>query len=78
MVSWRKPIGTTLTIQYNLGLLWRLTGDKRYAARAAAELLHVTTVCTTWDPYGLVLAEMTCVCSICVTDVFRTRVYNVV
>eukprot|EP01050_Picozoa_sp_SAG11_P031993 SAG11_NODE_10183_length_849_cov_0.916000_1_plen_231_part_01 len=50
---------TTLTIQYNLGLLWRLTGDERFAARAAQELLHVTTNCTTWDPYGLVLAEMT-------------------
>ena len=34
---------TTLTIQYNLGLLWRLTGDERFAARAAQELLHVTT-----------------------------------
>ena len=50
---------TTLTIQYNLGLLWRLTGDERFAARATQELLHVTTNCTTWDPYGLVLAEMT-------------------
>ena len=50
---------TTLTIQYNLGLLWRLTGDARFAARAAQELLHVTTNCTTWDPWGLVLAEMT-------------------
>jgi hypothetical protein len=50
---------TTLTIQYNLGLLWRLTGDDRFAERAAQELLHVTTNCTTWDPYGLVLAEMT-------------------
>lgn len=50
---------TTLTIQYNLGLLWRLTGDRRFAERAAQELLHVTTNCTTWDPYGLVLAEMT-------------------
>jgi hypothetical protein len=34
---------TTLTIQYTLGLLWRLTGDKRFAARATEELLHVTT-----------------------------------
>lgn len=50
---------TTLTIQYNLGLLWRLTGDARFAERAAAELIHVTTNCTTWDPWGLVLAEMT-------------------
>ena len=50
---------TTLTLQYNLGLLWRLTGDTRFAARATDELLHVTTNCTTWDPYGLVLAEMT-------------------
>ena len=52
---------TTLTIQYNLGLLWRLTGEERYAERAASELLHVTTKCTTWDPWGLALAEMTCV-----------------
>ncbi len=50
---------TTLTVQYNLGLLWRLSGDVRFAERAAQELLHVTTNCTTWDPYGLVLAEMT-------------------
>ena len=42
----------TLTMQYNLGLLWRLSKDDRFAKRAASELLHVTTVCTTWDPYG--------------------------
>jgi hypothetical protein len=50
---------TTLVMQYALGLLWRLTGDERFAGRATKELLHVTTNCTTWDPYGLVLAEMT-------------------
>eukprot|EP01051_Picozoa_sp_SAG22_P022010 SAG22_NODE_5100_length_1086_cov_1.603850_1_plen_313_part_10 len=48
---------TTLAREYNLGLLWRLTGDDRFAARAAQELLHVATNCTTWDPAGLVLAE---------------------
>jgi len=45
--------------RYNLGLLWRLTGDGRFAERATRELLHVTTRCTTWDPWGLALAEMT-------------------
>lgn len=49
---------TTLTRQYNLGLLWRLSDDDRFAARAVRELLHVVTNCTTWDPAGLVLAEM--------------------
>lgn len=49
----------TLQVQYTLGLLWRLTGDERFAARAANELVHVTTNCTSWDPFGLVLAEMT-------------------
>ncbi len=50
---------TTLSLEYALGLLWRLTGDDRYAARATAELIHVTHNCTTWDPFGLVLSEMT-------------------
>jgi hypothetical protein len=50
---------TVLRQQYSLGLLWRLTGDTRFAERAAAELAHVTNNCTTWDPYGLVLSEMT-------------------
>jgi hypothetical protein len=50
----------TLTMQYTLGLLWRLTGDERFAARATQELLHVTTNCSNWDPnFGLNLAEMT-------------------
>eukprot|EP00729_Bicosta_minor_P012448 gene12448-30134_t len=49
----------TLTMQYTLGLLWRLTGDERFAARATQELLHVTSNCTDWDPnFGLNLAEM--------------------
>ena len=48
---------TTLTREYNLALLWRLTSDDRYAARATQELLHVATNCTTWDPAGLTLAE---------------------
>jgi len=48
-----------VTIEYNLGLLWRLTGDKRFAARAAQELLVVVTSCTTWFRSGLGLAEMT-------------------
>jgi hypothetical protein len=48
---------STLTREYNLGLLWRLTGDDRFAARAAQELLHITTNCSTWDPAGLTLAE---------------------
>ena len=48
-----------LTLEYSLALLWRLTGDGRFAHRAAQELLHVTTACATWDPFGLVLAEMT-------------------
>ena len=39
----------TLTMQYTLGLLWRLTGDERFAARATQELLHVTTNCSNWD-----------------------------
>lgn len=49
---------TTLTREYNLGLLWRLTGDDRFAARAVRELLHAATDCTTWDPAGLILGEM--------------------
>ena len=49
---------TTLTREYNLGLLWRLTGDDRFAARATQELLYVVTNCTTWDPAGLALGEM--------------------
>ena len=49
---------TTLDMEYSLGLLYRLTHDERFAARAAAELLHVTSKCTTWDPWGLALAEM--------------------
>jgi hypothetical protein len=49
---------TTLTREYNLGLLWRLTGDDRFADRAAKELLHVATNCSTWDPAGLILGEM--------------------
>ena len=48
-----------LRLEYALGLLYRLSGDARFAHRAAAELFHVTTNCTTWDPFGLVLAEMT-------------------
>ena len=48
---------STLTREYNLGLLWRLTGDERFAARATQELLHVVTNSTTWDPAGLCLAE---------------------
>ena len=48
----------TLTREYNLGLLWRLTSDERFAARAAQELLHVSINCPTWDPVGLVLGEM--------------------
>jgi hypothetical protein len=48
-----------LGAEYRLALLWRLTGDHRFAFRATQELLHVTTNCTSWDPYGLVLAEMT-------------------
>jgi hypothetical protein len=47
-------------MQYSLGLLWRLTGDERFAARATQELLYVSTNCTDWDPnFGLNLAEMT-------------------
>ena len=42
-----------LQVQYTLGLLWRLTGDDRFAARAVRELVHVTTDCTMWDPFGL-------------------------
>lgn len=49
---------STLSIEYNLGLLWRLTGDERFAARAAQELLHVSTNCTTWFHSGLGLGEM--------------------
>ena len=49
---------TVLGREYTLGLLWRLTGDNRFAERAVAEMLHVTTNCSTWDPFGLVLAEM--------------------
>jgi hypothetical protein len=49
---------TLLTREYNLGLLWRLTGDERFAARATQELLYVVTNCTTWDPAGLSLGEM--------------------
>jgi hypothetical protein len=46
--------------EYTLALLYRLTADARFAARAAAELLAVTSAnCSTWDPFGLVLAEMT-------------------
>ena len=44
---------------YTLGLLFRLTHDERFGRRASAELLHVTTSCSTWDPFGLALAEMT-------------------
>lgn len=51
---------TVLGRSYTLGLLHRLQPEEtRFAARATAELLHVTTNCTTWDPFGLVLAEMT-------------------
>ena len=50
---------TVLSREYNLGLLWRLTGDTRFASRAVDELLQVTTNCSSWDPFGLVLAEMT-------------------
>lgn len=50
---------TALGFQYTLGLLYRLSGDARFAKRAAQTLLHVTTNCTTWDPFGLALAEMT-------------------
>ena len=49
---------TVLSREYSLGLLWRLTGDIRFAQRAADELLHATTNCSSWDPFGLVLAEM--------------------
>jgi hypothetical protein len=45
--------------EYRLALLWRLTGDHRFASRATQQLLHVTTNCTSWDPYGLILGEMT-------------------
>ena len=44
---------------YTLGMLFRLTHDERFGRRASAELLHVTTSCSTWDPFGLALAEMT-------------------
>ena len=55
---------TVLLREYALSLLWRLTGDDRFAARATRELLHVTNAdgeqsCASWDPFGLVLAEMT-------------------
>lgn len=45
---------------YSLGLLYRVTGDDRYAARLRDELLHVSSSnCSQWDPFGLVLSEMT-------------------
>ena len=50
---------TVLNREYSLGLLWRLTGDIRFAQRAVDELLQATTNCSNWDPFGLVLAEMT-------------------
>ena len=50
---------TVLNREYSLGLLWRLTGDTRFARRVIRELLQVTTNCSNWDPFGLVLAEMT-------------------
>eukprot|EP01079_Euglenida_sp_SAG-EU17-18_P001883 gene1883-2960_t len=62
---------SALGLEYTLGLLWRLTGDNRYAKRAVEELIHLVSNCTTWDPFGLncilpptstvtaVLAEMT-------------------
>lgn len=49
----------TLDHMYSFGLLYRLSGNDSYAKRAVDELLHVTTNCTSWDPFGLVLAEMT-------------------
>ena len=48
-----------LVMQYTLGMLHRLTDEDRFAKRATSELLHVTTNCSTWDPFGLALAEMT-------------------
>ena len=41
-----------LVMQYTLGMLHRLTDEERFAKRATAELLHVTTNCSTWDPFG--------------------------
>jgi hypothetical protein len=53
---------SVLDTTYSLGLLYRLSGNETYAARAVAEMLHVAddSQCPTWNPsHFLDTAEMT-------------------